>query len=96
MGGNNEYIDQSSATVGQLFNNMYLRRYTLPHKVLFNNISEFKRDLTPLLKYLDIKPVLTTIKNPQAYAPVERVHQVILNILDTKGLSNQVFDYMFP
>ena len=42
-----------------------------------------------------MKPVLTTIKPPQANAPVERVHQVILNMLVTKDLNNKVFDYIY-
>ena len=49
---------------------------------------------TPLIKYFDIKPFCTTIKNPQANALVERVHQVIYNILVTKDLDNKVFDYI--
>ena len=58
--------------------------------------SEFKQDFTPLLKDFDVKPVLTSIKNHQANAPVERVHQAILNILVTKDFDNKVFDYIYP
>ena len=60
------------------------------------HISAFKQYFTPLLKYLDIKHVLTTTKNPQSNAPVERVHQVILNMLVTKYLDNKVFNYIDP
>ena len=63
MGGNDEYIDKSSDRVSQLFNNIFICRYPRPQKVLFENGSDFKRDFTPLMKDLDIKPVLTTIKN---------------------------------
>ena len=49
-----------------------------------------------MLNYLDIKPVLTYIKNPQANSPVERVHKVILNMLITKDLDNKVFDHIHP
>ena len=59
--GNDEYIDNSSARVNQLFNNTYIIRYLSPRKVVFGNIYKFKRDLTPLLDYFDTKPVLTTI-----------------------------------
>ena len=51
---------------------------------MFDNISEFKQDFTPLLKYLNIKPVLIPINNPQANYPVEQVHREILNVLITK------------
>ena len=94
--GNDEYIDKGSSKISQLFNNTLLCRYPCPRKVVFDNRSEFKRDFTPLLKDFDIKPVLTSVKNPQANAPVERVHQVILNMLVTKDLDNKVFDYIDP
>ena len=42
--GNDEYIYKSSARVNQLFNNTWLCRYLHPHKVVFDNVSEFKRD----------------------------------------------------
>ena len=58
--------------------------------MLFDNESEFKRDFTPLLNYFDIKPILTTVKNPQANAPVDQVHQLILNMLVTKDLDKSL------
>ena len=44
-GGNDEYIDKSSDRVSQLFNNTWLSIYLFPHKIVFDNRSEFKRDL---------------------------------------------------
>ena len=63
---------------------------------MFDNGSDFKHDLSPLIKESDIKPVLTSVKNPQASAPVERLHQVILNMLVTKDLDNKVFEHIDP
>ena len=63
---------------------------------MFDNGSEFKRDFTPLLKDFYIKPVLTSVKNPQANTPVNRVHQVIVNMLVTKDINNKIFDYIDP
>ena len=77
-----------------MFNNTWLCRYLRPHKVVFDKGSEFKRDFTNLLKGFDIKPVLTSVKKYQANAPVERVHQLILNMFVTKDLGNKVFDYI--
>ena len=91
---NYEYIDKSSARVSQMFNNTWLCRYPRPRKVVFDNGSEFKQYFTPLLKDFYIKTVLTLVKNPQANAPVERVHQVILNILVANDHYNKVFDYI--
>ena len=62
---------------------------------MFDNGSDIKKYFTPLLKDFDIKPVLTTIKNPQDDASVEFVHQVVLNILVTKDFSNKVFDNIY-
>ena len=42
MGVNDEYIDKSSATVIQLFNNTRISTYSRPCKVVFDNGSEFK------------------------------------------------------
>ena len=92
MAGNDEYIDKSSVRIIQLFYNTWLCRYPHPHKVVFDNGSEFKRDFTPLLKDFNIKPVLISVKNPQSNAMVEQVHQVILNMLVIKYLDNKVFD----
>ena len=64
--------------------------------MVFDNGSEFKRDFTPLPKYFDIKPILTTVKNPQANAPVDLAHQLILNMLVTKDLDKKVCDYIDP
>ena len=61
---------------------------------MFYNGSEFKRYFTPLLKEFDIKPVLTSVRKPQANAPVEQVNQLILNMLVTKNLDNKVFEYI--
>ena len=85
--GNDEYIDKSSAGVSQMFNNTWLCRYPRPRKVGFDNVYEFKLYFTPLLKDFDIKPV---------FAPVERVHQVILNMPATKDFDNKFFYYIDP
>ena len=37
-----------------------------------------------------------TIKKPQGKAPVERVHQLILNMIATKDLDNIIFDHKYP
>ena len=91
-----ESIDKSSARISQLFNNVWLSRYPRPSKVIFDNGSEFKKDFVPLLKEFSIKPKLTTIKNPTANSPVERIHQVVTNMLKTKELCSQILDPIDP
>ena len=63
---------------------------------MFDNRYYFKRDFNPFLKEFDIKPVITSVNNPQYNTPVEWVHQVILNMLVTKDLDNKVFDHIYP
>ena len=94
--GNDEYTDKSSDRLSQLFNNRWICRYPGPRKVVFDNGSEFKRYFTTFLKDFDIKPVLMSVNNPQANAPVERLHPVILNMLPTKYLDNNFVDYIYP
>ena len=48
-----------------------------------------------MLNYLYIKPDLTTINNPQSNSLVERVHQLIFNMLVAKYLYNKVFDCIY-
>ena len=92
--GNDEYIDKSPVRVVNLVNNTWLCIYPRPRKVVFGNGSGFKRDFTTLLKDFDIKPILTTIKIPQANAMVEWVQQEILNMLVTKDIDNRVFGHI--
>ena len=49
-GGNDDYIYNSSCRVRQLFNNIWLCRYSYPRKVVFDKISDFKRYFTPFTK----------------------------------------------
>ena len=90
------FIDKSSARISRLFDQTWLSRYPRPKKVVFDNGSEFKKDFVPLLKDLSIKPKCTTIKNPQANSPIERIHQVLRHMLLTKNLAEQTLDYLDP
>jgi hypothetical protein len=89
-------IDKTSARISLLFKNTWLDRYPRPQEVVFDNGSEFKKNFVPLLKDFEIKPKITSIKNPQANAPIERIHQVVTSMLLTKNLSNKEFDYIDP
>ena len=63
---------------------------------MFDNGFEFKQVFTPFLEDFYIRHVLMTIKNRQDSAPLEQVHQLILNILATKDLDNKLFDHIDP
>ena len=90
------YIDKSSARISQLFNQAWLSRYPQPSKVVFDNGSAFKIHFMRLLKDFDIKPRPTTVENPQGNSPVERIHQVIHDMIKTKELDKLIFDYIDP
>ena len=79
-----------------MFNNTCICRYPRQHKVVFDNGSRFKGNFTPLLKHFYSKPILNSVKNPQANTSVEQVHQVKLNMLVTKDLDKKVFQYIYP
>ena len=88
--------DVSSARISQIFNKTWLSRYPRPRKVVYDHGSEFKLNFKELILDYGIKPKSITAKNPQANAMVERVHQVVQNMLRVKDLSNHIFDYHDP
>ena len=88
--------DQSSARISQLFNQTWVSRYPRPQRVRFDNGSEFKKNFIPLLKDFGIKPKPTSIKKNQSNAIVERVHQVVGDMLRTHDLNNNDFDELDP
>ena len=73
-------LDQYSARIYQIFNEVWVSRYPRPHKVIFDNGSKFKRNLIPFLKYFSIKTTCITIKNIEENAILERNHQVVSSI----------------
>ena len=72
--------------------NLLIKNFFTNHMEQLSKIFNILRSL----KGFDIKPILTTIKNTQANGPVERVHQVIFNILVTKNIDNKFFEYIDP
>ena len=48
---NDEYIDKPYSRVSHIFQNTWLSRYPHSRKLVFENVSDLKRDFTPLLKY---------------------------------------------
>ena len=89
-------IDQTSARMSKLFDEVWLARYPRPRKVIFDNGSEFKKDFQPLLQDFAVKPTCTSIKNPQSNAILERIHQVVGSMLKTQDLVNVTFDVANP
>ena len=79
-------IDKTSKQIARLVNKLWFSRYPRCQKIIYDNGSEFKLYFQSLCDSYGIKQKPTTIKNPQANAILERVHQVIGQMLHTSGL----------
>ena len=71
---------------------VWLSRYPRPYKLIFDNGKEFKKNFLTVFNDYGVKPWPTTIKNPQANAVLERVHQVLRNMLRTKNVKKLQLD----
>ena len=49
-----------------------------------------------LPKDFDIKPRSTTVENLHGNSFVERIHQVVQDMIKTKELDKLIFDYIYP
>jgi len=72
-----EIFDKSSDRISPLVNKIWLCRYPRCYYLIYNNGSDFNLHFETLCDSYGIKRKPTTIKNPQANAICERVHQVL-------------------
>ena len=93
-----QYDDKFSITVANIVEQEWFSRYPWPTMVTFDRGSEFiGQDFQHMIKNdYGIKPKPITVRNPQANAIVERVHQVIGNIIRTFELENNYLDEADP
>ena len=76
--------NKTSQQVASKFENIWLARYPKPNKCIHDNGNEFiGPEFQTMLHKYNIKDAPTTIKNPQANAICERMHQTIGNMLRT-------------
>ncbi len=75
-----EIFDKSSDWISRLVNKIWLCRYPWCCYLIYDNGSEFKLHFETLCDSYGIKRKPTTIKNPQANAICECVHQVLGNV----------------
>ena len=89
-----QYDDKQSITVANIIEQEWFSRYPWPTQVTFDRGSEFiGQDFQKMIKEdygVKAKPI--TVRNPQANAIVERVHQVIGNIIRTFELESNYMD----
>jgi transposase InsO family protein len=90
--------DKKSVTVANIVEQEWFSRYPWPTQITFDRGSEFiGQDFQKMIKEdygVKAKPI--TVRNPQANAIVERVHQVIGNIIRTFELENNYLDETDP
>ena len=89
-----QYDDKRSITVANIAEQEWFSRYPWPTQVTFDRGSEFiGKDFKQMIKRdYGIKGKPITVRNPQANATVERVHQVIGNIIRTFELEDNYLD----
>ena len=78
-----EIFNKTSKQIATLVNKSWFSRYPRPRNIIYDNGSEFKLHFRDLCESYGLKRKPTTIKNPQANAILERVHQVIMGMLRT-------------
>jgi hypothetical protein len=81
-----EIFDKISEHIARLVNKMWLSRYPRCCYIIYNNGSEFKLNFEYFCVTYGIKGKTTMIKNPQANAILERLHQVLAQMLHTSEL----------
>ena len=89
-----QYDDKRSITVANIAEQEWFARYPWPTQVTFDRGSEFiGKDFQDMIQKdygITARPI--TVRNPQANAIVERVHQVIGNIIRTFELEDNYLD----
>ncbi len=81
-----QIFDKSSDQISRLVNKIWLCRYPRCQYLIYDNGLEFKLHFETLCNSYSIKRKPTTIKNPQANAVCERVHQVLGTMMCTSEL----------
>jgi hypothetical protein len=81
-----EIFNKTSERIAWLANKTWLCRYPWCCYIIYNKGSEFKLNFEYLCETYGIKRKPTTIKNPQANAILECLHQVLGQMLRTSKL----------
>ena len=72
--------------ISNLVNQCWFSRYPRCQNIIFDNGSEFKLHFLALCESYGVKPKPTSIKNPQANAILERIHQVVMTMVRTSEI----------
>ena len=88
--------EASSYECQRAFDSYWLARYPRPQQVGVDNGSHFKRHFTELINNYGLEKKPSTEYNPQSNGVIERVHQVLGNILRAFELEEQELDKVNP
>jgi len=88
--------EPSSYEVQKAFDSYWLARYPRPQEVGSDNGSEFKRHFRDLLNNYGLKKKPSTEYNPQSNGIIERVHQVLANVIRSFELDERELDESDP
>jgi transposase InsO family protein len=93
-----EYDDKRAITVANIVEQEWFARYPWPTQMIFDRGNEFMgQDFRQMIKEdYGIKGKPITVRNPQSNAIVERVHQVIGNMIRTFELEKNYLDEEEP
>jgi hypothetical protein len=81
------YFDKSSAMIAKLVYATWFCRYPRCRNIIYDNGSEFKLHfLQSLCDSFGLKCKPTSVKNPQANAILEHIHQTLVNMMRTAEL----------
>ncbi len=80
------YFDKSSTMISNLVNKTWFSRYPRCQYIIYDNGSKFNLHFEALCESFGIKCKPTSVKNPQANAILEPLHQVLATMLRTAEL----------
>ena len=80
------YFDKSSTMISHLVKKTWFSCYLHCQYIIYENRSKFKLHFEALCESFGIKRKPTSVKNPQANAILEQLHQVITTMLRTAEL----------
>ena len=89
-----QYDDKRAISVAEIIEQQWLNRYPWPNKIRMDRGKEFVGNEFKQMVKKDygIKTKFITTRNPQANAIIERVHQVIANLVRTFNLEEECMD----
>ncbi len=80
------YFDKSSFMISHLVNKCWFSRYPRCRNIIYDNGSKFKLNFKALCDSYRVKHKPTSIKNPQANAILEQIHQVVMAMVCTSDI----------